>query len=57
MEVVQMGGGIEVGGSIEDLSGSTEDLGDVGATTNSGMRSGRTIKYRDEYRVGIALIY
>ena len=41
MEVIQMGGGIAVGGSIEDLGG-------VGATINSCMRSGRIIKYRDE---------
>ena len=43
-----MGGGIEVGDSIENLGSSTEDLGDAGATINSGMRSGRIIKYRDE---------
>ena len=48
MEVIQMGGGIEVGGSIEDLGSSTEDLGGAGATINSGMRSGRLIKYSDE---------
>jgi hypothetical protein len=41
MEVIQMGGGIVVGSSIEDLGG-------VGATINSGMRLGRIIKYRDE---------
>ena len=43
-----MGGGIVVGSSIEDLGSSTEDLGGVGATINSGMRSGRIINYRDE---------
>jgi hypothetical protein len=48
MEVIQMGGGIEVGGSTEDLGSSTEDLGDAGATTYSGMRSGGIIKYRVE---------